>query len=205
MAVNAADKEAVLQNRPPTGKVANQRVNLRAERQRFDRFVGGLRLVKDAATGLALTTDAQWRDYVRQSHHLRSGELIRAYFDTIDLGVGEAIARVCEGHGLDFAELEQIEKYPSDFSALRETVNLRALATYVRLVDLLDFGRDRTPYVIWKFVAPRDPRSMMEWEKHQALGSVTCPPYQTGRVIQVDGQTTDHEVYAASGRFEALL
>ncbi len=76
-------------------------------------------------------------------------------------------------------------------------MNLRALAVYLRLIDLLDLAEDRTPYVIWKFVAPRDPRSKMEWAKHRALRPVTCPPYQNGRIIRVDGSTDDHEVYAS--------
>lgn len=80
---------------------------------------------------------------------------------------------------------------------LRESVNLRALAVYMRLIDLLDLSEDRTPYVIWKFVAPRDPKSKMEWAKHRALHPITCPSYQQGRIIQVDGSTDDHEVYAA--------
>src|SRR3989304_1007964 len=46
-------------------------------------------------------------------------------------------------------------------------------------------------------VAPRDPRSKMEWAKHRALRPITCPSYQEGRSIRVDGSTDDHEVYAA--------
>jgi hypothetical protein len=80
---------------------------------------------------------------------------------------------------------------------MREGVNLRALAVYLRLIDLLDLAEDRTPYVIWKFVAPRNARSKMAWDKHRALRAVTCPRYQDGRVIRVDGSTDNHEVYAA--------
>ena len=80
---------------------------------------------------------------------------------------------------------------------LRETVNLRAITVYLRLIDLLDLGEDRTPYVIWKFVAPRDPCSKMEWAKHRALQPVTCPQYLNGRSILVNGSTDDYEVYVA--------
>lgn len=37
----------------------------------------------------------------------------------------------------------------------------------------------------------------MEWAKHRALRPVTCPPYQDGRIIRVEGSTDNHEVYAA--------
>jgi len=138
-----------------------------------------------------------WREYIRQTHAFRSAERVRKYFEHIDGGISDAASRVCEGHWLDFEELDKYNRYPVDFSVLQETVNLRALAVYLRLIDLLDLAEDRTPYIIWKFVAPRDPRSKMEWNKHRALRPITCPPYQQGRIIKVDGSTEDHEVFAA--------
>lgn len=142
-------------------------------------------------------SDEDWREYVRQTHAVRSAERVRRFFGPTDSGVAEAVSRVCEGHWLDFEQLQNPTRYPNAFSVLREPLNLAALAVYVRLVDLLDIASDRTPYVIWKFVAPRNPQSRMEWAKHRALQPVTCPPYQGGRLIRVDGSTDDHEVYAA--------
>ena len=37
----------------------------------------------------------------------------------------------------------------------------------------------------------------MEWKKHRAINSVKCDNFQSGRVIQIDGDTDDNEVYAA--------
>lgn len=62
---------------------------------------------------------------------------------------------------------------------------------------MFDLAEDRTPYIIWKFVAPRDPRSKMEWDKHRALRPITSSNYLQGRMILVDGRTDNHEVYAA--------
>jgi hypothetical protein len=138
-----------------------------------------------------------WREYVRVTHADRSGERVRKYFENINGGIADAAARVCVGHWLNFEDLEDFHLYPQDFSVLRESVNLRALAVYLRLIDLLDLSEDRTPYVIWKFVAPRDPKSKLEWAKHRALHPITCPSYQQGRIIQVDGSTDDNEVFAA--------
>jgi len=139
----------------------------------------------------------KWREYVRQTHAFRSGTRIRRFFEPIDGGVADAAARVSVGHWLDFEALQDHDSYPINFSVMREEVNLRALAVYLRLIDLLDLAEDRTPYVIWKFVAPRNYHSKMEWNKHRALRAVTCPSYQEGRVIRVDGSTDNHEVYAA--------
>lgn len=82
---------------------------------------------------------------------------------------------------------------------VRQTHAFRSGARIRRFFEKIDGGvaEDRTPYVIWKFVAPRDPHSKMEWAKHRALRPVTCPSYQEGRIVRVDGSTDDHEVYAA--------
>lgn len=138
-----------------------------------------------------------WREYVRQTHAVRSAERIRKFFDPIDRSIAESAARICEGHWFEFEELQDPKRYPANISVLGEQVNLRALTIYVRLIDLLDLAEDRTPYVLWKLIAPKDPRSKMEWEKHRALSRVTFPPHQEGRVIQVDGSTNDQDVYAA--------
>jgi len=193
MAVNDLEKEFIL-----TGNATKDKSEpwiLPDEEQRFTKFLKnqGISLGK----GEKDISIELWREYIRRTHAYRSGERARKYFEHIDGGIADAVSRVCEGHWLDFEDLEDYHQYPPDFSVLRESVNLRALAVYLRLIDLLDLSEDRTPYVIWKFVAPRDSRSKMEWAKHRALRSITCPSYQQGRIIQVDGSTDDHEVYAA--------
>ncbi len=142
-------------------------------------------------------TNIVWQDYLRHVHAYRSSERIRKYFEKIDGGLSDAVARICEGHCSPLEELQDYEKYPTDFSVLRENVNLRALTIYVRLIDLMDLGEDRTPYVIWKFVSPKNVIAKMEWNKHRALRPITTPDYLGGRIIRVDGNTDDHEVYAA--------
>jgi len=197
MAVSEIEKEYISQGTIPEGMSPPEVAALSADRQSFLRFARAERLAIDT-TGKVENLDVDlWREYVRGTHALRSGERVRAFFSRIDGGLAESSARVCRGHWISFEDLEDYASYPPDFSVLRETVNLRALAIYLRLIDLLDLGEDRTPYVIWKFVAPRNKYSRMEWEKHRALQPITCPSYQEGRVVRVDGRTDDHRVFAA--------
>jgi hypothetical protein len=193
MAVSEIEKEYIVTGCPPEGVTIEDLWILSDEQHRFSKFSHEQWLKID---GKQIATEI-WREYVRQTHAFRSGERVRRFFDPIDPGIADASSRICIGHWLNFEDIEDYRSYPPDFSVLRETVNLRALTVYLRLVDLLDLADDRTPYVIWKFVAPRDARSKMEWAKHRALRPVTCPPYQAGRIIRVDGSTDDHEVYAA--------
>jgi hypothetical protein len=197
MAVSEAEKQYIVTGKPPEGMGAEDLWILPDERIRFVRFARKQRLTLDTGGCLEEMPIEMWREYVRQTHSFRSGERVRRFFESIDGGVAEAASRVCVGHRLDFEDLQDYRAYPPDFAVLRETVNLRALAVYLLLIDQLDLAEDRTPYVIWKFVAPRDPRSKMEWAKHRALRPVTCVPYFEGRIIRVDGSTDDHEVYAA--------
>ena len=138
---------------------------------------------------------AEWQEYVRLTHALRSGKRIKDYFDSISTGVAEFASRICEGHWLDFDIIDDYSSYPTDAAIHRDIVNVKALTIYVRLIDLLDLGEDRTPYVLWKFVAPRNKFSKLEWAKHRALQPVTFPQYQSNRYIQVEGSTDDQNVY----------
>ena len=196
MAVNEVEREYIVTSKVRDGFLSSDFALLHDEHRTFESFVKDRGLAIDEVRTNGIAND-DWREYVRRTHAWRSGERIRHYFQHIDSGVGEAGGRVCEGHWLDIEVLQDFHRYPINFAVLRENVNLAALAVYVRLIDLLDIGHDRTPYVIWKFVAPRDRKSKMEWNKHRALQPITCPPYLNGRIVLVDGSTDDHEVYAA--------
>ena len=197
MAVSEQEKQYILTGELSDGAKAEDLWILPDERDRLIQFAKEQNLTMNSEGQFEQFPIEMWREYVRLTHANRSSERIRRFFDSIDGGVAEAASRVCAGHWISFVDLQNYQLYPPDFAVLRETVNLRAIAVYLRLVDMLDLGEDRTPYVIWKFVAPRDSRSKMEWAKHRALQPVTCPVYQDGRIIQVDGSTDDHEVYAA--------
>ena len=141
--------------------------------------------------------DPLWADYVRETHPFRSGERVRHYFHDIDDGLGRAAMRVCIGHGVDFAILDDRGHFPEEAIVLGQKIDLVAIAIYVRLIDLFDIARDRTPYTVWKFVAPRNKHSQMEWAKHRALDPVVCDSFQGGRRLIVRGSTDSHDVWAA--------
>jgi len=187
MAISENEKDLIISDKPSSEDV----FLLDDEASRFSNYCEENRVIK---ADISITN---WQDYIRQTHAYRSATRIKKYFDSINSGIGEVTARLCEGHYVDFDIIDDPNSYPIDYSVLRETVNIKALAIYLRLVDLLDLGEDRTPYVLWKFVAPRNKFSRMEWSKHRALQPVSFPNYQTGRYIQVDGSTNDHNVYTA--------
>lgn len=197
MAVNENEKQFILSGKLSEGAKLEDLWILRDEQSRFQEFAQQHNLPRDPKGGFTAIKIELWQAYVRLTHAYRSAERARRYFETFGEGISEAVSRVCEAHWLDFSDLREETRFPQDFSVLGENVNLRAIAVYVRLVDLFDIANDRTPYIIWKYVAPRDVTSRMEWDKHRALQPITFPDYQEGRIVQVDGSTEDHEVYAA--------
>lgn len=136
-----------------------------------------------------------WQTYIRETHAARSAQRVRHFFSSRDKHAGEAVALVCEGHNLD---VERLRSFDTSSPIQAEVVNVRALGLFLRLIDLFDIAQDRTPYALWKFVSPEEQISKLEWEKHQAIGSVVVEPFlETSRVIKVSGATDDHRVYAA--------
>lgn len=204
MAVSEQERAYVTQGTAPENGDASDLWLLPNEREAYARFLKEQRLDFTSGHKNEKSNLVSWREYVRQTHAFRSGERVRRFLSPFDGGLAEAVARVCESHWLNIEDLGDYNSYPPNYAVLHESVNLRALSVYLRLTDLFDIAEDRTPYVIWKYVAPRDPRSKLEWAKHRAIHSVGVQPYQAGRLIQIDGATADVEVYAALKDLEAL-
>jgi len=187
MAVSESEKRIIASS----SSVLPDRRIVREDRARF------LRFLRENASPEGEGVDSEiWQRYVRETHGWRSGLRIREYFEQIDPHLGEAVASVAVGHVLPINQLEDYSQYPLDLSVLGFTANTRALTLYLRLIDLLDFGSDRTPYSLWKFVWPLNRLSQLEWGKHRALSPVTFSAFGGSRIACTDGQTDDAEVYA---------
>lgn len=180
-----------------TGKVnAEVFTPLDDEAQVLRQFMESQGIRATDSADLPTISDEQLRLYIRRTHAWRSGVRAGAFFKTAGSSIPQALEKVCQGHWLNFSELDDERRFSSQTGVLGHTVNLRAVALYVRLVDLFDIADDRTPYAIWRFVAPLDGVSKMEWEKHRALSPVTFPEHGDGRCVRFDGSTPDPEVWA---------
>lgn len=185
MAVTLAERESLLNGAPKQNFAF-----LQDEPQRARDFVS-------EAAQIGTPIDITWGQYVRRTHGLRSGARLRKCLVSLGSVFAEGVARIAEGHALSSREIRDPDRYPVAFPALGETVNLAALATYVRMIDLLDIGDDRTPYALWKFVAPISLVSKLEWEKHRALSPIAVKSTAASREVLIGGQTDDPAVYAA--------
>jgi hypothetical protein len=195
MAVSADERDLIL-----TGTCESQTIDplwlLPDEQNRFRKFAADYSIAIDDGGYAPNLPPAYWREYVRWTHADRSATRAYRYFEAIDGGVAQAVSALCKGHWLDIEAIDAEREFPAELNVLNARINLRALALFVRLIDRFDISEDRTPFAIWRFVGPRDPRSQREWKKHRALRPVHTEPYLTARCVVIDGTASDPDVYA---------
>ena len=132
-----------------------------------------------------------WRDYLRNTHPERSAVRIRSYFRR-DPSIGKFVALISHGHGRESAVIEDSRLYPTRQLLNGEIINPQALTLYLRLIDLLDIGKGRTPYELWQFVSPGNQQSAAEWKKHLAMEE----PRVDGEYIRFSALTQEGTVLA---------
>ncbi len=170
--------------------VAQDAVLIPDEVSMFQRF-------RDEAIRLGKTDAQLWEDYLRHTHARRSGWRLRKELKPLGHSFAEMVACVAEGHVLDVRELRDPQQYPLRTALFGEVANVAAVATFVRLVDLLDLAEDRTPFALWSIVRPRNEISRTEWNKHRALAPIAVSEHAGFRQVLITGTTDDPNVFAA--------
>ena len=123
--------------------------------------------------------DIQFRfllaEHLRRKHHLRARDVIQNHeislgrFAFQDPVLKEAIAKVCVAHGLDYSELEDVERYPKECDIRSDKVNLQLLAVLLRLGDLLDMGHDRACPLLLNAACPLPSDSIAHWTQYTRI------------------------------------
>ena len=152
---------------------------------------------RDEAISLGKSDAQVWEDYLRRTHAQRSGQRLRKELVRLSQSFAEMVARVAEGHVLDIREIRDPEQYPLQTALFGQVANIAAVATYVRLIDLLDLAEDRTPFALWSIIRPQSAISRIEWSKHRALAPIAVAEHASVRQVVVSGTTDDPDVFAA--------
>ena len=102
----------------------------------FDRFE---RFIKTKSDKSVFENDEQisievWQEYIRDTHALRSGKRVDAYFTAFNGGFASALDKICIGHWLEIEDISERNGYYKDTPVLGENVNLIALV--YRHVDI---------------------------------------------------------------------
>ena len=146
-------------------------------------------------------------EYLRQKHGERSAGFIRNEWgsdnrlEVAQISLCEILATLCESHTIPSEDVIPSNGFRCDVSVGNRSVNLRYLALVLRLADILDFDRDRTPDVLFRTVHFTNDVSLVEWEKHRAVQGWTIRP----NLIRFE-MSFQHPVYERSTRefFDAI-
>jgi len=127
------------------------------------------------ARKLAELDAAMLTDYIRETHGHRSSEFIHSSYgrdkrmEIQSVNLSPFLATLCESHILPGKALIPRKGFRYDEQIGTYTLNMPILAAVLRLADILDFDRDRTPEVLLRSIHFTSSVSLLEWEKHRSV------------------------------------
>ncbi|MDY0175902.1 MAG: ATP-binding protein [Lentisphaeria bacterium] len=131
--------------------------------------------LKTLATRLAELDSAMLTDFLRDTHGGRSVNVVRSSYkgdkrlEVQGVDLSSMLGNLCLSHTLPCGDLTPANGFRYDEQVGRFTVNLPFLAAVLRIADILDFDRDRTPEVLLKNIHFTSDVSIREWEKHRSV------------------------------------
>lgn len=135
---------------------------------------------------------AMLTDYVRQNHASRSAEFVKLNYTKekmwIVAGTNLApyVAILCRSHVLSSVDLVPENGFNHDESIGQYKVNLSYLSLVLRLADILDFDRDRTPDSLYRTIHFSNEISLLEWEKHRSVEGWDISPREIRFTMQCE-------------------
>lgn len=130
---------------------------------------------KTLALRLTELDSAMLTDFLRSTHGHRSEEFVTSSYqndkrlEIQGINLSSVLGKLCFSHTLPCDDLTPANGFHYDEQVGRLTVNLPFLAAVLRLADILDFDRDRTPEVLLKNIHFTSNVSIREWEKHRSV------------------------------------
>lgn len=114
-------------------------------------------------------------EYIRITHGKRVAEFMKQTYghdmrlEVKRVNVSSHLAMLCESHTLPCDKFGFDAGLRYDEQVGTYTVNFPFLIVVLRLADILDFDRDRTPEVLYKSIHFTSSVSLCEWEKHRSV------------------------------------
>lgn len=121
-------------------------------------------------------------DFVRKTHGHRSANFVRTRYATdkrwavAQTNLAEYVAKICQSHTEPARNLTPANGFNYDESIGPCQVNMPYLGLVLRLADILDFDRERTPDELYKSIHFSSSISLAEWEKHRSVEGWTIAP-----------------------------
>jgi molecular chaperone HtpG len=120
--------------------------------------------------------DQAFTEYLRRNHVIRTEKFIKeaettGNFKCMWNGVPfhKHLISICNSHGEPVKSLYDLSIWPRNTLVSNKIINIQYLAIILRLADILDLDPERTPKVIYEFINPQNPISIIEWQKHRSI------------------------------------
>lgn len=114
-------------------------------------------------------------DYVRSTHAQRSRDFVLSRYASdarwvvSGTNLSRLVAKLCESHYGPASDLTPANGFYHDESVGIYRVNVPYLALVLRLADVLDFDRERTPDALYRTIHFTNEVSLREWGKHRSV------------------------------------
>ena len=140
-------------------------------------------------------------DFIRVTHGTRGHDFIISEFSNDSLweisgaNLANIVAKICLSHTEPAKELDTNKKFHFDDLIGIYKVNSIFLAVLLRLADILDFDRERTPNVLYRSISFTSKVSIAEWEKHRGVEG-----WNIAQSLIRYSMTFDHPAYEVVAR-----
>ncbi len=137
---------------------------------------------RELAGKLAELEAAFLTEYLRKTHAERSERLALellgsdVHLEIAGVNLARLVGLLCRSHVVPVASIAPADGFNYDEQVGAHTANMVFLALVLRLADLLDFDRERTPDVLYSSIHFTDRISLQEWEKHRAVQGWSISP-----------------------------
>jgi len=121
-------------------------------------------------------------DYIRQTHGERSASFVKGRYGTDPrwviegTNIADLVSVLCRSHLHEVSHLTPANGFRYDEAIGSYRVNMPYLALVLRLADILDFDRERTPDSLYRTIDFTSRISLQEWEKHRSVQGWTVEP-----------------------------
>jgi hypothetical protein len=118
---------------------------------------------------------AMLTNFVRQTHGRRSADFVRERYGNdprwtaAGSDLSELVARLALSHVKPSLDLRPDQGFRFDDAVGTYRVNMVYLGIVLRIADILDFDRDRTPDSLYRTIDFTNRISLREWEKHRSV------------------------------------
>lgn len=126
-------------------------------------------------------------ELIRRTHVERSCKYIDEFkanislyhldFEIDGIDFRKHLKNIILSHSLSVSELVDVD-YPTNALIGRERVNVKYLSLLLRMGDILDFDKSRTPLFLLEHRKIRNPKSISEWEKHLSINGLSITSTQ---------------------------